>query len=83
MRTSERIKSVRAVIEEARSSQRALLETAWNDGYRSLTSSESELYDALEETAKVAEAELRGLEADLEAQAATAQPPNSDADWRY
>ena len=78
MRTSERIKSVRAVVEEARSSQRALLETAWNDGYRSLTSSESELYDALEETAKVAEAELRSLEADLEAQAATAKPPPRD-----
>ena len=78
MRTSERIESVRAVIEEARSSQRALLETAWNDGYRSLTSSESELYDALEETVKVAEAELRSLEADLEAQAATAMPPPRD-----
>lgn len=80
MRTSERIKSVRAVIEEARSSQRALLETAWNDGYRTLTSSESELYDALEETAKVAQSELQRLFEHEAMTAAGAKPPRREFD---
>lgn len=80
MGIGERIKSARQMLGEVRSEMGGLLQAAWQDECRTLNGSESEVYEALEETEKELTREIATLEADLAAQAATAKPPRSNAD---